>query len=162
MHGIGVGAAQQHTDPLARLHGDAPAQQCGKGSSAARLGDDTQPPPQRLLRRDDGLIADQRDVINVALGEREHQRADLSRCQRVRRDTARRRLDRFGILSSDELSDGVHERWAASDPWILWHAFALTAWCESNLGDGPDALRDILTSSMKPTRAPHLDRGAVA
>ena len=34
MHGIGVGAAQQHTDPLARLHGDAPAQQGGNGSSA--------------------------------------------------------------------------------------------------------------------------------
>ncbi|MBX3260968.1 MAG: asparagine synthase (glutamine-hydrolyzing) [Labilithrix sp.] len=58
-----------------------------------------------------------------------------------------RRLDRFGILSSAELSGGRFRRWVATDPWILWHAFALASWCEATLGDGPDALREMLSSS---------------
>ena len=57
---------------------------------------------------------------------------------------AKSRLDRYGLLSSAELSDDRHRRWAATDPTILWHAFALAAWCETTLGDGPDALRDSL------------------
>jgi asparagine synthase (glutamine-hydrolysing) len=55
------------------------------------------------------------------------------------------RLDRFGILSSDELSNGGFRRWAAgAEPWIAWHAFALAAWCEVTLGDGPQAFRELL------------------
>ncbi|HVH42137.1 MAG TPA: asparagine synthase C-terminal domain-containing protein, partial [Labilithrix sp.] len=59
-------------------------------------------------------------------------------CERL---FARSRLDRFGILASTELSDGGFRRWIGIDPSIVWHAFALAAWCEANLGDGPDALR---------------------
>jgi asparagine synthase (glutamine-hydrolysing) len=58
-----------------------------------------------------------------------------------------KRLDRYGILSSNELSRGGYKRWVSSDPWILWHAFALAAWCESTLGDGPDALRETLNEA---------------
>jgi len=58
----------------------------------------------------------------------------------------RARLDRYGILSSDELSDGKFRKWVATDAWILWHAFALAAWCEATLGDGPEALRDVLAT----------------
>jgi asparagine synthase (glutamine-hydrolysing) len=55
----------------------------------------------------------------------------------------RRRLDRFGILSSDELSDGRFQRWLQGDqPYVVWYAFAVAAWCEATLGDGPDSLRD--------------------
>ena len=55
------------------------------------------------------------------------------------------RLDRYGILSSDELSNGGFRRWVSGDdPLIAWHAFALAAWCEATLGDGPDALRDLI------------------
>lgn len=55
-----------------------------------------------------------------------------------------RRLDRFGILSSGALSGGRHREWVRRDPMVLWHAFALAAWCEANLADGPGALRDLL------------------
>lgn len=55
-----------------------------------------------------------------------------------------RRLERYGILAAGELGAGGHRRWAAENPWILWHAFALAAWCEATLGDGPEALRAIL------------------
>jgi asparagine synthase (glutamine-hydrolysing) len=55
-----------------------------------------------------------------------------------------KRLDRFGVLSSSSLSAGGHREWAQTDPILLWHAFALAAWCEANLGDGPDALREKL------------------
>ncbi len=55
----------------------------------------------------------------------------------------KRRLDRYGILASEALSNGRHEAWARTDPLVLWHAFALAAWCEATLGDGPDALREI-------------------
>jgi asparagine synthase (glutamine-hydrolysing) len=57
-----------------------------------------------------------------------------------------RRLDRFGVLSTTELSRGRFQRWLETDPWIVWHTFALAAWCESTLGDGPDALREILAT----------------
>jgi hypothetical protein len=30
---------------------------------------------------------------------------------------------------------------------LVWHAFALAAWCEANLGDGPDAVRTLLRST---------------
>jgi asparagine synthase (glutamine-hydrolysing) len=56
----------------------------------------------------------------------------------------RSRLDRYGVLSSDALSDGRHREWARRDPVVLWHAFALASWCEVNLGGGPDALRELL------------------
>lgn len=59
---------------------------------------------------------------------------------------ARARLERFGLLAPAELSDGGFRRWAETDPWLLWHAFALASWCEATLGDGPDALRALLAT----------------
>jgi asparagine synthase (glutamine-hydrolysing) len=58
----------------------------------------------------------------------------------------RSRLDRYGILSSNALGDGGFRRWIGVDPMIVWHAFALAAWCEATLGDGPGALRELLAS----------------
>ncbi len=57
------------------------------------------------------------------------------------------RLDRYGLLDPRALSNGAHRAWVAKDPILLWHAFALAAWCEVVLGDGPDALRAILTTT---------------
>lgn len=57
----------------------------------------------------------------------------------------RSRLERFGILEPAELASSASRRvWLERDPILLWHAFALAAWCEAKLGDGPDALRSIL------------------
>jgi asparagine synthase (glutamine-hydrolysing) len=56
------------------------------------------------------------------------------------------RLDRFGILASEQLSDGRFRRWLMGEqPYVAWYAFALTAWCEATLGEGPDAVREILS-----------------
>ncbi len=55
-----------------------------------------------------------------------------------------KRLDRHGILSSQELGNGGFRRWLVSDPVVVWHAFALAVWCEANLGDGPEAVRELL------------------
>lgn len=77
----------------------------------------------------------------------------LSRaCERL---FERKRLDRFGLLQPAELSDGAHRRWVAEDPMLLWHAFALAVWCEATLGEGPDAVRDLLRepSSSEVSRA---------
>jgi asparagine synthase (glutamine-hydrolysing) len=66
----------------------------------------------------------------------------------------KRRLDRFDILSSDELSNGRFRKWVSSqEPYIAWYAFALAAWCESTLGDGPDAFRELIDESMSPYAA---------
>jgi asparagine synthase (glutamine-hydrolysing) len=65
-------------------------------------------------------------------------------CQRL---FDRSRLDRYGMLSSTELGDGGFRKWISVDPMIVWHAFALAAWCEANLGDGPGALRELLETS---------------
>ncbi len=63
------------------------------------------------------------------------------------------RLDALGLLSSTELGDGRWRTWLARDPQILWHAFALAAWSEVVLGDGPDGLRRALgTRSTTPLR----------
>ncbi|MBX3192219.1 MAG: asparagine synthase (glutamine-hydrolyzing) [Labilithrix sp.] len=56
------------------------------------------------------------------------------------------RIDRFGILSSDALSGGAFREWLRTDPMVLWHVLALAAWCETNLGDGPEVLRELLAS----------------
>lgn len=55
-----------------------------------------------------------------------------------------RRLERTGVLSSKALGGGRFRAWAASDPQILWHAFAMAAWLEANHGDGPEAVREML------------------
>lgn len=69
---------------------------------------------------------------------------------------ARERLERFGILSAAELSSAeARQAWLSRDPMLLWHAFALAAWCEATLGDGPDALREVLDE-----RAPHPKKAA--
>jgi asparagine synthase (glutamine-hydrolysing) len=65
-------------------------------------------------------------------------------CQRL---FDRSRLDRHGVLSSAELADGGFRKWISVDPMIVWHAFALAAWCEANLGGGPGALRELLEAS---------------
>jgi asparagine synthase (glutamine-hydrolysing) len=57
---------------------------------------------------------------------------------------ATRRLDRFGLLSADALGDGRWRAWAARDPQVLWHAFALAVFCEARHGEGPDAVRALL------------------
>jgi asparagine synthase (glutamine-hydrolysing) len=59
------------------------------------------------------------------------------------------RLDRFGILSSEELSNGGFRTWVAEDPAIAWHAFALAAWCEATLGDGPAAVREMVQGDSR-------------
>ncbi|MFO0678070.1 MAG: asparagine synthase (glutamine-hydrolyzing) [Polyangiaceae bacterium] len=56
----------------------------------------------------------------------------------------RRRLERYGLLSTEALSNGRFRTWREHSPMILWNAFALASWCEANLGDGPDSLREIL------------------
>jgi asparagine synthase (glutamine-hydrolysing) len=67
----------------------------------------------------------------------------------------RSRLDRFGLLSSDELSDGRFRRWLNGEqPLVAWYAFALAAWCEVNLGDGPDSLRELLAPRVRSQLAP--------
>jgi len=71
-------------------------------------------------------------------------------CERI---FDRRRLDRYGVLSSDALSDGRFREWVATDPIVLWHAFALAAWCEATLGEGPDALRELLTGVRRHRQA---------
>jgi asparagine synthase (glutamine-hydrolysing) len=71
----------------------------------------------------------------------------------------KRRLDRFGILSSDALSDGKVRHWISGpEPYIAWYAFALTAWCEATLGDGPDSLRDLIDESLAAPAAISADR----
>lgn len=56
------------------------------------------------------------------------------------------RLDRYGILSSDVLGNGGFRSWVRTDPQVIWHVFALAAWCETQLGGGPDALRELLAA----------------
>lgn len=60
---------------------------------------------------------------------------------------AKDRLDSYGVLSSGALSDGRFREWLRADPNIVWHAFALAAWCEVNLGGGPDSLRELIDES---------------
>ena len=55
-----------------------------------------------------------------------------------------KRLERNGLLSTTALGGGAFRDWVRSDPQILWHAFALSAWLEANHGDGPDAVREML------------------
>lgn len=63
------------------------------------------------------------------------------------------RLDRYGVLSSDALGNGRHREWLATDPLVVWYAFALASWCEINLGDGQSSLREIIEGSERSSSA---------
>lgn len=65
-------------------------------------------------------------------------------CERL---FSRDRLDHYGILASAELGNGGFRKWLATDPIVVWHAFALAVWCEANLGDGPDGVCELLAMS---------------
>ena len=54
------------------------------------------------------------------------------------------RLDRDGLLAGAALSEGRWRSWAVTSPQVLWHAFALAAWCEATRGDGPGFVREAL------------------
>ena len=45
-------------------------------------------------------------------------------------------LEQHGLLEPDQLSGGRYKQWISKDPQILWHAFALAAWCELHHGRG--------------------------
>lgn len=59
------------------------------------------------------------------------------------------RLDRDGVLSSRALGGGRFREWLQTDPILVWHAFALAAWCEINLGGGAGSLRELLAESAR-------------
>lgn len=59
----------------------------------------------------------------------------------------KQQLDRYGVLSSDALSGGRYRAWLATDPLVVWYAFALAAWCEITLGGGKEGLREIIEGS---------------
>lgn len=61
------------------------------------------------------------------------------------------RLDRLGLLSSAALGNGGYKQWLATNPIVVWHAFALALWCEANLGSGHDGVRDILGRCLRPS-----------
>ncbi|MCB9559548.1 MAG: asparagine synthase (glutamine-hydrolyzing) [Kofleriaceae bacterium] len=61
------------------------------------------------------------------------------------------RLRRYGLLSPDSLAGGRYRGWLDRHPYLVWHAFALAAWCEVNLGEGPEALRALLAGSAPST-----------
>ena len=55
-----------------------------------------------------------------------------------------RRLARHGVLDPSSLNGPRREAWLRNDPMVVWHAFALAAWCEAHLGEGGDAVRERL------------------
>jgi asparagine synthase (glutamine-hydrolysing) len=57
-----------------------------------------------------------------------------------------RRLERGSLLSVNAFGDGRWRSLATTDPQILWHAFALAAWCEAVHGEGPESLRALLAT----------------
>ena len=57
-------------------------------------------------------------------------------------DTAR--LDANGILSSEALGAGRWRTWADRSPQVLWHAFALACWLESDVSSDAAGLRELL------------------
>jgi asparagine synthase (glutamine-hydrolysing) len=61
----------------------------------------------------------------------------------------KRRLDRYGVLSSEALSGGRFREWLATDPLVIWYAFALASWCEVNLGDGREGLRELVEGGVR-------------
>lgn len=54
----------------------------------------------------------------------------------------KRRLERFGLLSASALAEGRWRDRLAQDGYLLWHALALAVWCETTLGDGPEAVHE--------------------
>lgn len=62
---------------------------------------------------------------------------------------SRERLERYELLSPEALSNGGHRRWLRDHPYLVWHAFALAAWCELQLGDGVEGLRAAINPAPR-------------
>jgi asparagine synthase (glutamine-hydrolysing) len=74
---------------------------------------------------------------------------------------SRARLDRYGLLRSDALSDGRWRDWAHKEPQLLWHAFSLAAWCERTF-ESEESVRALFERSLKRRKAAQTASGDVA
>jgi asparagine synthase (glutamine-hydrolysing) len=54
------------------------------------------------------------------------------------------RVREFGLLDAGVLGRGRWRTLGENNPIALWHAFALSVWCEANHGLGADAVREFL------------------
>ena len=88
-----VGAAQQHCDALGFRRAVAAGEQRGECRGAAGLSRDAQNVPQPALCVVDRRVLDQHRRCHMALRDREHQRADPARSQRLGGDPTSGRID---------------------------------------------------------------------
>jgi asparagine synthase (glutamine-hydrolysing) len=65
----------------------------------------------------------------------------------------RKRLERDGLLNVAFLADGRWRDRLETDAYLVWHALALAAWCEANLGAGHDAVREAFGVSRRAPKA---------
>jgi hypothetical protein len=92
-----VGAAYHDGHLLAGRRPVRACQQRGDADHGGGFGRDAQRLPQRLLRGADGVVGNEDDVIDVSLGDRDHQLADPPGGQGIRRDAAGRGVDRLAL-----------------------------------------------------------------
>src|SRR5271154_1431265 len=83
----GVRAAEQDADAFAGLRSVRAGKERCESCRAAGFGDDAQRVPQCYLRVTNRVIADEGDVIHIALREWEHERAAAACAERIRSDT---------------------------------------------------------------------------
>ncbi len=92
--GDGVGAAENDAHALVRARHVAAGEQRAERGGAAGLDDDARDVPEGSLRGANRAVVHQHDAFDERARDREHAVADAPRCERVGRQTARRRVDR--------------------------------------------------------------------
>jgi hypothetical protein len=65
-----------------------------EGGGTTRFHHHPQSVPKGLLSAADRFVGNEDDTLHIALGKRKDEPADAARCERIRRDTASRRIDR--------------------------------------------------------------------
>src|SRR5262245_48437327 len=88
-------AAYENSNALLRLGAVSAGKQRRERRGPARLGDDSQHLPKGFLRLPNLTVCNQHGAAHVFFRDREHQGADATGGERVRRDTARFGVDRF-------------------------------------------------------------------
>src|SRR5262245_40688327 len=95
-----VGAAYENSYALLRLGAVSARKQRGERRGPARFGNDSQYLPKGFLRPPNLFVCNQRDAAHIFFRDRKHQSPDTTRGERIRRDAARFRVDRFSSFES--------------------------------------------------------------
>jgi hypothetical protein len=99
LHRVGIASTQNNTNTLAGRGPVGSAEKRCERRGSAGLGSNFHDAPKGPLRFADGVVFDEHGLLDVLLGQREHELADLTGRERLSGDPTSLRIDRPSRLA---------------------------------------------------------------